>query len=117
MPRLGKKTLYLDLDAIDQLEAALSRLPGSPSVSSYLSEQLPIMAESVVAMVDLLEGRGLRGFANVFSAVADMEETANDEVKKTLQTTKNADKPLSELMADVPPKKPRKTVAKKVVKT
>jgi hypothetical protein len=51
---MGKKTLYLDLDGVDALEAALSRLPGKPSVSSYLSQQLPQMAEVLDKMSALL---------------------------------------------------------------
>lgn len=117
MPRLGKQTLYLDMDALEELREALSRLPGRPSVSSYLSEQLPFMAQSIKTMADALEGRGLRGFADLVGAVADQEEAVKKEVKQKLRTTKNADKPLSELVTDVPPKKPRKTAAKKVVKT
>ncbi|GGM60821.1 hypothetical protein GCM10008956_40560 [Deinococcus arenae] len=116
MPRLGKKTLYLDLDALEKLEAALNRLPGRPSVSSYLSEQLPLMADSIAAMVDALEGKGLRGLANVFGVAADMEEQVKDEVKTTLKTSKKADKTLPELVSDIPPKKPRKPRAKKVDK-
>lgn len=117
MPRLGKQTLYLDLDALEELREALSRLPGRPSVSSYLSEQLPFMAKSITSMVDALEGRGLRGFAELVGAVADMEESEKKDLNQMLQTTKNADTPLSELVKDVPPKKPRKPAAKKVVKT
>lgn len=117
MPRLGKQTLYLDLDALEDLREALSRLPGRPSVSSYLSEQLPFMAKSIRTMTDALEGRGLRGFAELVNEVADQEETVKREVKQKLQTTKKADRPLSELVRGVPPKKPRKAAPKKVVKT
>ncbi len=109
--------MYLDLDAIDKLEEALSRLPGRPSVSSYLSEQLPFMADSIMGMVDALEGRGLRGFADLVGAAADQEESVKKEVKQKLQTTKKADTSLSELVTGVPPKRPRKAAPKKVVKT
>jgi hypothetical protein len=42
---MGKKTLYLDLDALEALKDALKRHPGKPSLSSYLSQQIPQMAE------------------------------------------------------------------------
>lgn len=54
MPRMGKKTLYLDLDALDALEAALKRLPGEPSLSSHLSKQFPMMTEILNKMADLV---------------------------------------------------------------
>lgn len=118
MPRLGKKTLYLDLDALDRLEAALSRLPGRPSVSSYLSEVLPQHADAMEKMTDAMEVGGLRGLSQFFGVVGDVGkqlEDAQKGIEKTLETAKHPDKPLSELAADVPPKKPRKPRAKKVV--
>ena len=119
MPRLGKKTLYLDLDALEVMEAALNRFPGRPSVSSFLSEQLPLMADSLTKMADAMEANGLRGMADLLGIAADVEDMTKElqeDVKETLKTTKKADTPLSELAKDVPPKKPRKTPAKKVVK-
>jgi len=44
MPRLGKKTLYLDLEALERMQEALNLLPGKPSLSSYLNEILPGLA-------------------------------------------------------------------------
>ena len=72
MPRLGKKTLYLDLDALDRLQAALLRLPGRPSVSSYLNDQLPQHAMQMEAMVEALEKGGLRGLASIFTGTGQM---------------------------------------------
>lgn len=117
MPRFGKKTLYLDLDALDRLQAALQRLPGRPSLSSYLNDQLPQHAEQMEKMVNALERDGLRGLAAMFTSAGDMLVELEDDVKKTLQEAKNPDKKLSELVADVPPQKPRYSRPKKVVKT
>lgn len=119
MPRLGKKTLYLDLDALDKLDDALSRFPGRPSVSSFLSEQLPLMAENVHQMANALEAGGLRGMAQMLGVVSESHKVLSeleDDIKNTLATAENPDKKLSEMVADVPPKKPRKPRAKKVVK-
>lgn len=44
MARLGKKTLYLDLEALERMQEALDLLPGKPSLSSYLNEILPGLA-------------------------------------------------------------------------
>lgn len=119
MPRLGKKTLYLDLDAMEELEAALSRFPGRPSISSFLSEQLPQMAKHMTTLADAMETGGLRGLAQMYGILGEVGkqmEAMEEDVKETLRTAKNPDKPLSELVADVPPKKPRKPRAKKVDK-
>lgn len=120
MPRLGKKTLYLDLDALDRLQAALQRLPGRPSVSSYLSEIIPQHAENMEQMVSAMEQGGVRGLAAMFSQAGQVLEGLDNEVKgflKEAETQGKADSKLSELAKDVPPKKPRKSAAKKVVKT
>lgn len=117
MPRYGKKTLYLDLDALDKLRAALDRLPGRPSLSSYLNETLPVLADQMDRMTAAAERGGLRGIADFLGVVADVEDKKvemEEDVKSTVRTAKNPDKPLSELVADVPPKKPRKSRAKKV---
>lgn len=119
MPRLGKKTLYLDLDAVDKLDAALARFPGRPSLSSFLSEQMPILADNIEQMADALEAGGLRGMAQMLGVAADAQKVLSeleDDIKNTLETAENPDKKLSEMVADVPPKKPRKPRAKKVVK-
>lgn len=117
MPRLGKKTLYLDLEALDRLQAALQRLPGRPSVSSYLNEQLPMHAQNMEEMVEAMEQGGLRGLAAMFQGSARMLAEFDADITKALEEAKNPDKTLSEIAADVPPKKPRKPSAKKVVKT
>lgn len=119
MPRLGKKTLYLDLDALDQLETALKRLPGRPSVSSFLSEQLPVMAHNLNQMVEALEAGGLRGMAQMLGVASDLEKSLDqikEDVKKAADTSENPDMPLSQMIEAVPPKKPRKPRAKKVDK-
>lgn len=117
MPRLGKKTLYLDLDALDRLDAALKRLPGRPSVSSYLSEVLPSHARQMELMVESMETGGVRGLAKMFGSISDDLKALDEDVKKTVEEAKKKGtdtKKLSELTADVPPQKPRRA---KVVKT
>lgn len=120
VPRLGKKTLYLDLDALDRLDAALKRLPGRPSVSSYLSEVLPSHARQIELMVESMETGGVRGLAKMFGSLTEeltvLDQTVKDAVKEA-ESKGKADMKLSELAKDVPPQKPRRTVAKKVVKT
>lgn len=117
VPRLGKKTLYLDLDALDRLEAALKRFPGRPSVSSYLSEVIPSHARQMELMVESLETGGVRELAKMFGSLNEELKTLDKEVTETFEEAEKrgtADKKLSELAADVPPKKPRRA---KVVKT
>lgn len=118
MPRYGKKTLYLDLDALDKLRAALDRLPGRPSLSSYLNDTLPALADQMDRMTLAAERGGLRGVAdylNVLGEVGAAAERIDEEVKTALETSEHPDKPLSQMVLDVPPKKPRKTSAKKAV--
>lgn len=112
MPRLGKKTLYLDLDALEKIQDALQRLPGRPSLSSYLNEQLPVMADVLDQMVTAAEKGGLRGMAQLLGVAAGMEEKV-EEIAKIVEEDPNADKPVK--MNDVPPKKPRASRSKKVV--
>jgi hypothetical protein len=120
MPRLGKKTLYLDLEALSKLQAALSRLPGGgPSLSSYLNEVLPTLADALTEMVDNAQKGGLRGLADMLEAAskysarvadgleADIAETIELEAKKAAPKTR----------ASIPPRKRRKPAAKKVVTT
>lgn len=120
MPRLGKKTLYLDLDALDKLQAALQRLPGGgPSLSSYLNEQLPIMAEMMEEMVTNAERGGLRGLADMLLGAASTTDSLvlgiEQDVKTLLQEVPDPEKKLSEYVDSVPPKKPRKPRSKRVV--
>ncbi len=121
MPRLGKKTLYLDLEALEVIEAALKRLPGRPSLSSFLNEQLPTMAKLLDDMVTTAQKGGLRGLSEMLLGAAKTSEIMVDaleaDVKKTLQGSKNPDKPLLQTLESIPPKKVRKTAPKKVVQT
>jgi hypothetical protein len=121
MSRFGKKTLYLDLEALKVIEAALNRLPGRPSLSSFFNEQLPTMAKLLDEMVTTAEKGGLRGIADMLLGAAKTAEIMVDgleaDVKKTLQSSKNPDKPLLQTLEAIPPKKVRKTAPKKVVQT
>ncbi len=122
MPRLGKKTLYLDLEALESIEASLSRLPGGgPSLSSFLNEQLPVLARGLDQMVTHAEKGGLRALSAMLAGGAEMISTMTDEVESQLQdaiaTSEYPDTPLSQLPQSVPPKKTRRTAPKKVVKT
>ncbi len=122
MPRLEKKTLYLDAEALDSIKASLARLPGGgPSLSSFLNEQLPVMARGLEQMVAHAEKGGLRGLSAMLAGGAEMISTMTDEAESKLQhaiaTSKHPDMPLSQLPQNVPPKKTRKTAPKKVVQT
>lgn len=55
MPRMGKKTLYLDLDLTEKIDAALARIPGKPSFSALLTEHLPAMLEQAERMAIAVE--------------------------------------------------------------
>ena len=116
MPRMGKKTLYLDLEALDRLETALHRFPGRPSLSSFFNDLLPKMADQMEEMTAALERGGLRGMADLFGIVSREADTLEREVSATLQEVEDPDKKLSEIAKDVPPKKPRAPRAKKVAK-
>jgi hypothetical protein len=114
MPRLGKKTLYLDLDALERLQDALKRFPGRPSLSSFFNEWLPKMADTMTEMADAAERGGLRGIADMLQITTREVVSIEDDVRKGVQEAKNPDEPIIAVQ-DVPPKKPRKTRSKKVV--
>lgn len=58
MPRMGKKTLYLDLDQLARIEQALNSLPGKPSLSAFLSDNLNLIADKAEQLAELLQSRG-----------------------------------------------------------
>lgn len=55
MARMGKKTLYLDLDQIEQIEQSLQDLPGKPSFSAFLSDNLALIQKEADRLVTLLK--------------------------------------------------------------
>lgn len=102
---MGKKTLYLDLDAVDSLIDSLQRLPGRPSLSSYLNEQLPTMAVVLARMVSEAEKSGLRGAASLFQSAADELRNLDSELREVHEDPNPLFVvPLSDL-AGLPPKK------------
>ncbi len=107
MPRMGKKTLYLDLDAVEALEAALDRLPGQPLLSPYLSQQLLPMSEVVNKMADLLIPGATResvamGVNAAFDDALQMVLDAKGVVKKAQNI------PPDEAVLDVTASKPKR---------
>jgi methionine synthase I (cobalamin-dependent) len=104
---MGKKTLYLDLDALDALEAALSQMPGSPSLSAFFNQQLPVMASSMAKMSGLfVTGATVDSVAQGLNATFDdllgvMVETKR-EIRK-VQDVQPKDK-----VIDVPASKPKR---------
>jgi hypothetical protein len=113
MSRLGKKTLYLDLEALAKIEAALAKLPGRPSLSSYFNDMLPSIADVLTEMVASAEKGGLRGIADMIAVAGRHVTKKADELDVVL----DEEKPASEPVKVVPPKKVRKTAPKKVVQT
>jgi hypothetical protein len=89
---MGKKTLYLDLDAVEALEAALSNMPGSPSVSSFLTQQLPLMASAMSQM---------SGFLAPGKSVIDVQTGLNVMADEQMELLLGAKK----LLRHIPPEK------------
>jgi hypothetical protein len=89
---MGKKTLYLDLDGVDALQAALLRMPGKPSVSSFLSQQITLMADAMSQVSDFLQPG---------SSVIDVQVGLNVMADQQMEALIAAKK----LLRDVPPEK------------
>ena len=112
MPRKGKKTLYLDLDAIDSIQESLDQLPGNPSVSSYLNDCLPLLALSLKDLVRESKRSSLRGAAEAFRQAADGLLIVDDQFAEIIaDPNPNYDVPLDKW--DVPPKKSKSRKSKK----
>jgi hypothetical protein len=108
MARFGKKTLYLDLDALDKMQAALDRLPGRTSISSYLNENLPLLAELLESQVQAVTGGGLRGLAQMMQDLGGTLQTIDEESRAILA---EPEKPVLEVKKLI---KPARTVRKVV---
>ncbi len=102
---MGKKTLYLDLDSLDRLKASLNRLPGRPSVSSFLSEQFPMMADNLDRMVSLMTTPAItmEALNQGLNVVADEQLELIVALKKMIR-----DVPPKESVVDVPASKPKR---------
>lgn len=106
MPRLGKKTLYLDLDALAKMQAALALLPGKPSLSSYLNELLPMQADMLEKSVIAAREGGLRGLAQMFQDFGDVALELHKETRAVLDEPEHI--PPKEKVLDVPVSKPKR---------
>lgn len=105
MPRMGKKTLYLDLDALERIEACLALIPGKPSLSSFLSEQFPALAENLERMVALMTAPSttLETLRAELNAVADEHLETLVAAKKMIRDIQPNKK-----VIDVPASKPKR---------
>ncbi len=105
MPRMGKKTLYLDLDGIERIEAALAFFPGRPSLSSFLTDQFPAMADSLEQMAAVINAPSATSESLMagLSAIADGQLESLVAAKKTIR-----DVPPKEMVLDVPASKPKR---------
>ncbi len=103
MSKFGKQTLYLDLESVTRIRAALERLPGKPSVSSFVNEHLPAMADQLERMVDLLTSPA----ASLESVRSGLDAIMDDTLAFALQVKKDMreDVPPKESVLDVPPSK------------
>lgn len=110
MARFGKKTLYLNLDAIEEIQAALSKFPGRPSVSSFINDHLPLMASTLTDMVKGFERAGMHGVADIadelFDSSLELLVSAKAEIKKGRKQIK--DVPPQQPVSDVPASKPKR---------
>lgn len=103
---MKKTTLYLDWDSVQRLRAALERLPGNLSLSSLISEQLPLMADMVEQMADAYEARSVDGFARIITEVVDEAHTKAVEVRKFAKENKSV--PPKGQTSDVPASKSKR---------
>lgn len=119
MPRMGKKTLYLDLDDCERLEAALQSLPGKPSLSSFLTDIIPRHTDSLERLIGYLERDGMRGASGLYLDLSTQLAGELAGLKDAMQRAEDVghgSTPLSELMQMIeeqpsllPPKKRRKS--------
>jgi hypothetical protein len=102
---MGKKTLYLDLDSLARIQVSLALLPGRPSLSSFLNEQFPMMADNLERMVALMTAPSttLETLRHGLNAVADEQLELLVAAKKMLR-----DAPPKEAVIDVPASKSRR---------
>jgi hypothetical protein len=102
---MGKKTLYLDLDGLERIEASLAQIPGRPSLSSFLSDQFPVMGDSLEQMVALINAPSATPvtFRVGLNEIADGHLETLIGVKKMLR-----DVPPEETVLDVPASKPKR---------
>jgi hypothetical protein len=102
---MGKKTLYLDLDGLERIEAALLLLPGRPSLSSFLTDQFPAMADSLEQMVLVINSPS----ATSVSLMAGLNAVADQQLEKLVAAKKMIrDIPPNEMVSDVPASKPKR---------
>ncbi len=105
MPRMGKKTLYLDLDALERIEASLALIPGKPSLSAFLSEQFPPLAENLETMVSLM----LAPSVTLETLRAGLNAVADDQLEMLVAAKKMIrDIPPKETVIDVTASKPKR---------
>jgi hypothetical protein len=102
---MGKKTLYLDLDALERIEAALALIPGKPSLSAFLSEQFPPLAENLETMVNLMTAPSV----TLETLRAGLNAAADDQLEMLVaakRMIKNI--PPEETVLGVPASKPKR---------
>jgi hypothetical protein len=102
---MGKKTLYLDLDALERIEASLALIPGKPSLSAFLSEQFPPLAENLETMVSLM----LAPSVTLETLRAGLNAVADDQLEMLVAAKKMIrDIPPKETVIDVTASKPKR---------
>lgn len=106
-PRMGKKTLYLNLDDLERLQRVLERLPGNYSISSFLTEMLPAFIQGLEDSAAAMEVGGYKG-------LYDLLQIPGEELRKVREQAElmKEEKEQEGTFTDIPPKKTSDTVKK-----
>lgn len=84
--RMGKKTLYLDLDALERIDKALKQVPGRPSVSALVNHVLPQLADMAEAMQKIHSSGNMNDLMSVVDGYKASVERQYDELQKDLKS-------------------------------
>lgn len=87
--KMKKVTLYLDDDAVKRIRTALEDMPGSPSFSALLSQELPRLADLLEEMRDAFKQRNFDG---VLAAMNDHVHEMHAQAAEVHQVVKGVKK-------------------------
>lgn len=84
-----KKTLYLNTELTDKIDALLERIPASPkpSLSSMVDQQLPLIVDILEQTVEAIEKRDLSQLTMFFADWKAETDVQVSELYREMRTT------------------------------